>query len=175
MTWARPVEDDFHARFTALARHYRYRILNRLERSALHRNRAWWVYDTLDARRMHEAAQHLLGEHDFSAFRAAGCRAKTATREVTHVSIERQGDWITLAISANAFLQHMVRNIAGTLAAVGTGEQAPEWIAEVLESRDRKQAGIAAPPHGLTLVAVDYPESAGIPAPPTGCASASWI
>lgn len=164
--WARHVGDDFHARFSATGRNYRYRILNRLERSALHRHRAWWVYQPLDAERMHAAAQHLLGEHDFSAFRAAGCRANTAQRNITRISVARTGDWITLKVSANAFLQHMVRNITGTLASVGEGEQSTEWIAEVLKSRDRKRAGIAAPPHGLTFMSVDYPceyfEAAGI-------------
>ena len=164
--WARHVDDDFHARFSATGRNYRYRILNRLERSALHRHRAWWVYQPLDAERMHAAAQHLLGEHDFSAFRAAGCRANTPQRNITRISVARTGDWITLKVSANAFLQHMVRNITGTLASVGEGEQSTEWIAEVLESRDRKRAGIAAPPHGLTFMSVDYPceyfEAAGI-------------
>jgi len=164
--WARHVDDDFHARFSATGRNYRYRILNRLERSALHRHRAWWVYQPLDAERMHEAAQYLLGEHDFSAFRAAGCRANTPHRNITNISVVRTDDWITLEVSANAFLQHMVRNITGTLASVGVGEQSTGWIAEVLESRDRKQGGIAAPPHGLTFMSVDYPceyfEAAGI-------------
>jgi len=164
--WARHVDDDFHARFSATGRNYRYRILNRLERSALHRHRAWWVYQPLDAERMHEAAQHLLGEHDFSAFRAAGCRANTPHRNITRITVERTGDWITLEVSANAFLQHMVRNITGTLASVGEGEQSTGWIAEVLKSRDRKRGGIAAPPHGLTFMSVDYPceyfEAAGI-------------
>ncbi len=169
VTWARHVDDDFHARFTATGRNYRYRILNRLERSALHRHRAWWLYQQLDAERMHAAAQHLVGEHDFSAFRAAGCRANTPHRNITGISVQREGDWITLEVSANAFLQHMVRNITGSLATVGEGERTPEWIARVLESRDRKQGGIAAPPHGLTLVSVDYPVSAVIPQAPTGC------
>jgi len=105
----------------------------------------------------------LLGEHDFSAFRAAGCRANTAQREVTKFTVVRDGDWITLEISANAFLQHMVRNITGALVAVGEGERPVRWIAEILASRDRKKGGIAAPPHGLTLISVDYPEAAGIP------------
>ena len=166
--WARQVDEDFHARFMATGRNYRYRILNRLERSALHRHRAWWVYSPMDAEKMHEAAQHLLGEHDFSAFRAAGCRANTPHRNITKISVEREGDWITLEVSANAFLQHMVRNITGSLAAVGEGEESVGWIAEVLESRDRKRGGIAAPPHGLTLVSVDYPVAANIPKPPTG-------
>ncbi len=165
VSWARQVADDFHARFSATARHYRYRILNRLERSAIHRHRAWWVYQPLDADRMHAAAQYLLGEHDFSAFRAAGCRANTPHRNISSIAVTRSGDWITLTVSANAFLQHMVRNICGTLTKVGAGEASAAWLAKVLASRDRKKAGIAAPPHGLTLVSVDYPEICEIPAP----------
>ena len=161
--WAKPVDDMFHARFSATARSYRYRIINRLERSALHRDRAWWVYQPLDASAMHEAARLLLGRHDFSAFRAAGCQASTAVREITSIAVQREGDWLTLSVTANAFLQHMVRNITGTLAAVGLGEQNVQWVTEVLESRDRKVGGIAAPAHGLTLVSVDYPASFEIP------------
>ena len=165
VTWVQPVDDSFHARFTATARSYRYRILNRLQRSALYRDRAWWVYQPLDAGAMHAASQHLLGRHDFSAFRAAGCQASTAVREITHIAVDREGDWITLEVTANAFLQHMVRNIAGTLAAIGLGEQEPGWAAEVLLRRDRTAGGIAAPPHGLTLVSVDYPSLYNIPEP----------
>jgi tRNA pseudouridine38-40 synthase len=167
VTWVQPVPDDFHARFSATSRSYRYRILNRLQRSALYRQRAWWVYEPLSADRMHEAAQRLLGRHDFSAFRAAGCQASSALREIRHIAVKRNGDWITLEVTANAFLQHMVRNIAGTLAEVGLGDKTAAWAAEVLEGRDRKAGGIAAPPHGLTLVAVDYPETFDIPAPVT--------
>ena len=164
VTWARHVSDEFHARFSATGRSYRYVILNRLERSALHRHRAWWVYEPLDDKLMHQAAQQLLGQHDFSAFRAAGCQAKSATRELTAISVDRDGDWLTISVSANAFLMHMVRNITGTLAVVGRGEQPPAWVADVLENRDRTAGGITAPPHGLTLVSVDYPEEFGIPA-----------
>ncbi len=167
VSWVRRVGDDFHARFSATARSYRYRILNRLQRSALHRHRAWWVHQPLDEQRMHEAAQQLLGEHDFSAFRAAGCQANSAAREVTRVAVTRRGDWLTLRITANAFLMHMVRNITGTLVAIGQGEQAVGWLAEVLESRDRTLGGITAPAQGLTLVGVEYPEAWGIPA--AGC------
>lgn len=156
------VDESFHARFSALSRSYEYRILNRLVRSALQRKRAWWVYQALDAGRMHEAAQQLLGAHDFSAFRAAGCQASTANREITSIGVRREGDWLTLEVTANAFLQHMVRNITGTLARVGLGEESPEWVRDVLESRDRRRGGIAAPPHGLTLVHVSYPEGAGV-------------
>ena len=167
VSWVAPVSDDFHARFSATSRAYRYRILNRLQRSALHRHRAWWVYEPLNAESMHAAAQRLLGEHDFSAFRAAGCQASTAVRTISDITVSRSGDWLTLNVTANAFLQHMVRNIAGTLATVGLGEQDEEWVTEVLESRDRKAGGIAAPPHGLTLVGVTYPASFGLPA--AGC------
>jgi len=175
VTWARPVDDEFHARFSATARSYRYFILNRLQRSALHRDRAWWVYQPLDVDAMHEAAQRLLGRHDFSAFRAAGCQAPTADREILSIAVRREGDWLSLDVTANAFLQHMVRNIVGTLATVGLGEQPGQWVSEVLETRDRKAAGIAAPSHGLTLVSVKYPASFGIPdavsygVPSAGC------
>ena len=115
---------------------------------------------------MHEAAQALVGEHDFSAFRAAGCQAAHALREITAISVRRQHDWVILEVTANAFLQHMVRNITGTLAAVGQGEAPVSWVRDVLESRDRTAGGVAAPPQGLTLVAVEYPAALGIPAPP---------
>ena len=163
VAWARKVDPEFHARFSATGRSYRYVILNRLQRSALHRRRAWWVHQPLDAGRMHEAGQRLLGEHDFSAFRAAGCQAKTALRELTAISVTREGDWVYLDVSANAFLMHMVRNITGTLAEVGQGEQPQEWVTVVLESRDRTIGGVTAPPHGLTLVDVDYPAQFDIP------------
>jgi tRNA pseudouridine38-40 synthase len=164
VTWAQPVSEDFHARFSATARSYRYDILNRLERSALYRHRAWWVYQLLDAGAMHEAAGQLLGRHDFSAFRAAGCQASSAVREIKSIAITRNADWITLSVTANAFLQHMVRNIAGSLVAIGLGEQDVNWITAVLAGQDRRKGGVAAPPHGLTLVSVDYPASFNIPA-----------
>jgi tRNA pseudouridine38-40 synthase len=165
VTWAKPVVEDFHARFSATSRSYRYCILNRLQRSALHRHRAWWVYQPLDEERMHVAAQQLLGRHDFSAFRAAGCQASSPVRHLRQMRVSRTGDWLTLEVTANAFLQHMVRNITGMLVAIGRGEQEVAWAGEVLESRDRTAGGIAAPPHGLTLVAVEYPPSFDIPAP----------
>jgi tRNA pseudouridine38-40 synthase len=167
VTWVKTVGDDFHARFSAVSRSYQYLILNRLQRSALHRERAWWVHQPLDEQRMHAAAQALLGEHDFSAFRAAGCQASSAVRDLAKITVTRSGRWVTLDVTANAFLMHMVRNITGTLAVIGRGEASVEWLAEVLESRDRTAAGVAAPPHGLTLVDVAYPASFGIP--PAGC------
>ena len=163
VTWAMPVSGEFHARFSAVTRSYRYLILNRLERSSLDRHRAWWVYEPLEADAMQQAAQRLLGKHDFSAFRAAGCQASTPIREILRIDLCKQGDWLTLDVTANAFLQHMVRNIMGTLAAVGKGEEEVSWVTDVLETKDRKAGGIAAPPHGLTLVSVEYPPSFEIP------------
>ena len=161
-TWVKIVDDEFHARFSATARHYRYQILNQLPRSALYRHRAWWIHQPLDVDQMQLGAEFLLGEQDFSAFRAAGCQAHSPRRTISSLKLKREDNWITLSISADAFLQHMVRNIAGTLVAVGMGEQAPAWIEQVLQSCDRKQGGIAAPAHGLTLVGVTYPESFAI-------------
>ncbi len=117
---------------------------------------------------MQAATSMLIGEHDFSAFRAAGCQSSTAVREITRLEVVRQGEWVRLRVSANAFLQHMVRNIAGTLVAVGSGDESPSWVGEVLESRDRSRGGVAAPPHGLMLVAVEYPSEFALPANPPG-------
>jgi tRNA pseudouridine38-40 synthase len=161
--WAQQVDDDFHARFSATARHYQYRILNRRVRSSLFRHRAWWIHQPLDEQRMQAGAVFLQGKHDFSAFRAAGCQAATPRRTVSAVTVVRDQDWIAIGITANAFLQHMVRNIAGTLVSVGAGENPPEWVNAVLQSRDRKLGGIAAPAHGLTLTRVTYPDSHGLP------------
>jgi tRNA pseudouridine38-40 synthase len=163
VTWVQPVRDDFHARFSATSRSYRYVMLNRLARSALSRNRAWWLYQPLDEKLMHDAAQALHGQHDFSAFRAAGCQASRPVREITSINVTRDGDWVILEVTANAFLQHMVRNIAGTLAAIGSGEEPPARIDEILASRDRSEGGATAPPHGLTLTSVAYPEEFGVP------------
>ncbi len=174
VTWATAVDEDFHARYSATSRSYRYLILNRLQRSALHRHRAWWVFEPLDDGLMHEAAQALLGEHDFSAYRAAGCQASKAIREILSIAVRRDNDWVSLEVTANAFLQHMVRNITGTLVAIGRGDEAADWANAVLESRDRKAAGVAAPPHGLTLVKVDYPAEFGLPEDPNLRLAASF-
>ncbi len=121
------------------------------------------MYRPLDAEDMQEAANTLRGEHDFSAFRAAGCQASTPVRVISDLNITRNEDWISIDITANAFLQHMVRNIAGLLVAIGQGDEDPAWAKDVLDSRDRTKGGIAAPAHGLTLIRVDYPQSFGIP------------
>lgn len=161
--WVAFVEPDFHARYSATARTYRYCILNRLTRSALYRHRAWWVHRPLDASRMRAAAAYLLGEHDFSAYRAAGCQASTPRRNLQRIDVERQEEWLTVTVTANAFLQHMVRNLVGVLVTIGSGEQPPEWAKAVLDSRDRRQGGVAAPAHGLTLIDVAYPARFALP------------
>lgn len=170
-TWAISVSDDFHARHSAQSRSYRYLILNRNVRSALYRHRAWWVHQSLAVERMREAATCLHGEHDFSAFRAAGCQSKSPVREVFSINIERKGNWVSLTMTANAFLQHMVRNIVGLLVAIGSGDSPVSRAAEVLAGRDRCAADVAAPAHGLTLVCVKYPKEFAVPpdAPALGC------
>ena len=167
--WARPVDDDFHARYSARARSYSYLIFNTPIRSALLRDRAWWVRRALDVESMQRAGALLVGKHDFSSFRAAGCQAGTPIRDVTRLDVRRLDDnMIRLDITANAFLHHMVRNIAGTLAVVGRGEKEDSWLTEVLEARNRSESGVTAPPGGLYLVHVDYesmPDQRRPPAP----------
>lgn len=163
--WVKQVPDDFHARFRAIRRSYRYIIRVSATRPAILNDLCAWVYCDLKLKPMQYAVRFLLGEHDFSAFRAAGCQAKTARRTVSDLELAQSGSWFWLDITADAFLQHMVRNIAGSLIAVGRGDQPPEWIAQVLESRDRTRAGSTAPPGGLYLSEVMYPAGYGIPAP----------
>ena len=158
VVWAQPVPDTFHARFSALARRYRYIILNRPFRSALHRHRATWFYRLLNVERMRNAAQSLLGEHDFSAFRSEECQAKSPVRTLYALDVERTGDFVILEAEANAFLHRMVRNIAGALMAVGIESRPIDWVHQVLERRDRKLGGVTAPPEGLYLIRVRYPE-----------------
>jgi len=165
VSWARSVCADFNARFRATSRTYRYLILNSRVRSSLFRHRVWCVHEPLQEREMQLAADYLLGEHDFSAFRAAGCQASTAIRTLSCLDVRRYGNWLAITVTANAFLQHMVRNITGTLVAVGKGERSPHWMREILAGQDRTVAGIAAPAQGLTLVQVIYPESFAIPVP----------
>jgi tRNA pseudouridine38-40 synthase len=156
LLWARYVDEDFHARFGARARSYRYLILNRWVRPAAFRHGVTWERRPLDAERMHAAAQTLLGEHDFSTFRALACQAKSPVRCVHEISVRRRGDTVAIDVTANAFLHHMVRNIAGVLSTIGAGERAPEWVEELLSARDRRVGGVTAPPGGLYLVHVAY-------------------
>ncbi len=161
--WGKQVDSDFHARFSATARRYVYVIYCDNPASALFARRLSHVRQMLDTDAMNKAAQHLVGEQDFSTFRAAGCQSKTPMREVFEANVIAQGKLCYLDIRANAFLQHMVRNICGALISVGRGEEAPEWINELLLARERTKAGTAAVPDGLYLVQVDYPENFRLP------------
>ncbi len=161
--WVHAVPITFHARHAAHARHYRYLILNRPTRSALWHTRASWVHHALDDGRMATAAAPLVGEHDFTSFRALACQAKHAVRTVYRLEVRRQGEFILIDVSANAFLHHMVRNIAGVLIAIGKGRHPPEWAAEVLAARNRACAGVTAPPSGLYLMGVEYPAEFALP------------
>jgi tRNA pseudouridine38-40 synthase len=156
VVWARFVPDDFHARYWARSRTYLYRIINQAARTALHRHRACWVPRPLDAAAMKAAAQHLVGTHDFESFRAAECQARTSTRTLHGLQVARADAWITIEARADAFLHHMVRNLAGVLIRVGQGDAPPEWALDVLAARDRRCAGVTAPAAGLCLVGVAY-------------------
>jgi tRNA pseudouridine38-40 synthase len=168
LAFAQVVPGHFHARYSAEARTYRYLIHNRGARSALWARRAAWVHRPLDTQRMEEAAALLVGEHDFSAFRAAECQAKSPVRRLQRLTVSRSGDLVSIEATANAFLHHMVRNLAGLLIAVGRGEAEPSWAAQVLAGRDRTRSAATAPPQGLYLAAVRYPEAFGLPRPPGG-------
>lgn len=157
LRWIVPIEDSFHARFSAVSRRYRYIILNHQIRPALLHKKVCWYRDPLDEKRMQDAATHLLGENDFSSFRAAGCQAKHAMRELQEITVSREGHYVYIDIIANAFLHHMVRNIVGSLFEVGDGRHQPEWFSELLKVKDRTQAGVTAPACGLYFVSVEYP------------------
>ena len=163
VTWALPVPAHFHARYSAEARTYRYLIFNRRVRSALVGGSAATIFQPLDCDRMSAAAPLLLGKHDFSAFRSLQCQSHSPIRRLTRLTVERTGDWLTIEASANAFLHHMMRNIAGLLIAVGKGEHQPAWATEVLESRNRTQCAATAHADGLYLWHVTYPAAFRLP------------
>ena len=154
--WAKPVTENFHARFSAKSRRYRYIILNHRSRPGILSSQVTWQCQPLDHYKMQQAADLLVGEHDFSAFRGAGCQSKSAIREVLHCQLERRQDMIIMDIKANAFLMHMVRNIIGSLSYVGMGKCDIDWFADILAQQNRTLAGPTAPPNGLYLVEVDY-------------------
>ena len=166
--WAQVVDDEFHARFSATARRYRYIIFNHNLRPGIMRRGVSHYHGELDEQKMHRAAQHLLGENDFTSFRAVQCQSRTPFRNVHRVDVTRRGNFVIVDISANAFLHHMVRNIVGSLLEVGYGNKPESWIAEVLAEKDRTKAGATAKPHGLYLVDVTYPETFGLPKVPLG-------
>lgn len=163
LRWVTPIEDTFHARFSALSRSYRFIIHNTPIKSALYRNYATHEKEPLDVVAMAEAAQVLLGEHDFSSFRAAGCQANSPIRTMHKLDLNNRREWIWFDINANAFLQHMVRNIAGCLIEIGSGKRSVAWLGEVLAEKDRTKAGITASANGLYLAGVEYPPEFDLP------------
>ena len=163
VSWVTPVSPDFDARRSALSRTYRYRVITSPTRPVLGRRDAWWVRDALDPAEMTAAAVQWLGEHDFSAFRAAGCQSRTPMRCVHAVEISQDGCEMLFDFTANAFLYHMVRNLVGALVHVGRGQAPAGWAGELLASRDRTLAPATAPARGLALLAVSYPASCGLP------------
>lgn len=162
--WAVPVADDFNARYSAIARVYRYVLCNQPVRPALQHGKVGWFHAPLDLAAMRAAAALLVGEHDFSAFRSSECQAKTPVRVLHSMNIEQRGAYLVFELTANAFLHHMVRNIVGSLVYVGKGRHSPGWLAEVVASRDRGRAAPTFPPDGLYLVAVEYAAGWNLPA-----------
>ncbi|MCW2254140.1 tRNA pseudouridine38-40 synthase [Providencia alcalifaciens] len=161
--WCQPVDDEFHARFSATARRYRYVIFNHRYRPAILSNGVTHFHYPLDEKRMHEAAQALLGENDFTSFRAVQCQSRTPWRNVMHVQVTRHGNYVVVDIKANAFVHHMVRNIVGSLLEIGCGNQDINWMAQLLVLKDRTKAAATAKADGLYLVGVDYPEKFALP------------
>jgi tRNA pseudouridine38-40 synthase len=161
--WAQLVSDDFHARYSAMSRSYRYIIYNHRVRSAIFDHRATWYYEELNVATMQQASQYLIGELDFSSFRSSQCESKSPMRNVQRINVNRFDDFVVIEIKANAFLHHMVRNIAGVLMRVGAGYQEPEWVLEVLQAKDRRKAVETASPHGLYLCEVNYPTHFSLP------------
>lgn len=163
VNWVQAVDSRFHARFSAIARRYQYIIYNNRLKSALWNQYTSHCYYPLNEKQMQSAAQFLVGEHDFSSFRAASCQAKSARRAVQHIKVNRQGCYITIDIQANAFLHHMVRNISAVLMSIGAGKKPITWAQEVLLAHDRKAADVTASPNGLYLHQVVYPENFSLP------------
>jgi tRNA pseudouridine38-40 synthase len=161
--WARPVAEDFHARFAASARHYTYLLLIRTERTALLAGLAGWYHRPLDAALMNAAAAHLVGTHDFSSFRAAECQAKSPVKELRLAYVARRGDYLLCDFRADGFLHHMVRNLMGCLIHVGAGAQPPAWLRDILESRDRALAAPTFDAAGLYLTHIRYPADFDLP------------
>ena len=170
--WAREVTPEFHARFDAYRRTYHYVIYNHPTRSPIWAGRAGWYHKPLDADKMHTAAQALVGEHDFSAFRASECQASSPIKTLYQIKVERFGDCIVLSISANAFLHHMVRNIVGSLIYIGSGKQPQEWLNFLLQQKNRALSAPTFSSAGLYLSAIHYPEHYDLPAPRDDCLQA---
>ncbi|MFK8080914.1 MAG: tRNA pseudouridine(38-40) synthase TruA [Granulosicoccus sp.] len=161
--WAKPMPPHFHARFSACDRSYRYTLLNRATRPGYQAGTVGWERTQLDADRMHQAAQCILGEHDFSSFRSAECQANHAIRCLKKLDIRREKDRVVIEVQANGFLHNMVRILTGCLLAIGRGERPVSWMSELLVAKDRKLAGVTAPPNGLCFLQPSYPEEFGVP------------
>jgi tRNA pseudouridine38-40 synthase len=166
--WAKEVPEAFHARFSATARRYRYVIFNHDLRPGILSSGISHYHGNLDVEKMHQAGQYLLGENDFTSFRAVQCQSRSPWRNIMHLNVTRHGPYVVIDIKANAFVHHMVRNITGSLIVVGRGEQPPEWIEWLLAQKDRKLAGATAKADGLYLVDVDYPDEYRLPEMPIG-------
>ena len=156
--WAKEVPEDFHARFSATARRYRYVIFNHALRPGILNSGVSHYHGQLDEKKMHEAGQYLLGENDFTSFRATHCQSHSPWRNLMHLNVTRHGHYIVIDIKANAFVHHMVRNIAGALMLIGCGEQPIEWLSELLAAKDRTKGATTARPNGLYFIDVDYPK-----------------
>ncbi|BBB26388.1 tRNA pseudouridine(38-40) synthase TruA [Amphritea japonica] len=161
--WAKSVDDTFHARFSAMERRYRYLIYTSPVKPGLLSRGVTWTHKKLNLFRMQEAANYLVGEHDFTSYRAIACQANSPVREVKAMELYRAGDLIVIDVRANAFLHHMIRNFAGVLMTIGAGEAEPLWARQVLEARDRTRGGVTAPPYGLYFVDVKYPDQYDLP------------
>lgn len=166
--WVKPVSDEFHARFSATARHYKYVIFNRAFRPAILSKGLSFCHYPLDENLMQQAAQHLVGKHDFTSFRTVHCQSHSPIRTIYHCNVSRVGSYLVLDIKGNAFLHHMVRNIAGSLMRIGQGIEPVSWIKDVLEAKNRCVAGMTAASGGLYFVDVDYPQEFELPKPPLG-------
>ncbi len=161
--WAKRVDDDFHARFSATSRSYQYTIINRPVRPAINRHHMTWELTPLDEHAMQEAAMNLLGRHDFSALRSSQCQSKEPVKTITRADVVREGELIHFHVTANGFLHHMIRNIMGVLIPIGKGEKPASWLKDIVNSKDRRKAGITAPPNGLVFAGVTYPDTYNIP------------
>ncbi|MEH6442516.1 MAG: tRNA pseudouridine(38-40) synthase TruA [Oceanospirillaceae bacterium] len=166
--WARVVDDRFHARFSALKRRYRYIIYSNPVMPAVLAKGVTWTHKKLDINLMQEAAGYLQGKHDFTSYRAVACQANSPVRTVESIDVYQRGELIVLDVQANAFLHHMIRNIAGVLMAIGAKEAPPIWAQQVLEAKDRRKGGVTAPPHGLYFIDVEYPDEFALPASKLG-------
>jgi tRNA pseudouridine38-40 synthase len=166
--WVKPVTDEFHARFSATARRYRYVIYNARLRPAILSNGLTFFHHPLDEKLMHQAAQILVGKHDFTSFRTVHCQSHSPVRTLLHCNVTRHGNYVILDVKGNAFLHHMVRNIAGSLMRVGQSIEPISWVEEILKAKNRCLAGITAPSNGLYFVDVDFPEVFDLPKPTLG-------